>query len=1010
MTAPVTAAEIDTATEPVAPTPDGGSNGRRPWRKRVGSLAREYRPSVVTGGAATAPLLVLALMNAADELDREAFGVLLPEIRDYFGVSLGVIITVATMSAVLPIVLSVPIGFLADRWNRTRMIAGGSAVWGVFTVMTAFATNLPMLGFARFGSGVGKTMEPAATSLLADYYPPDRRAGIFAFHRLGNEMGLLIAPLLAGVLAQVFFWQVPFLLFGIPSVALAIVALLRLREPRRGIHERRLLGIEDEELLMLEEKPPGWSEGWRLAKGVRTLRRIWASLPFMIGALVVIFPMTAVYYADEFNLSESARGSIGSFSRFFGIAGLVIGGVVGNRLLARNPARLVTYAGLLSLVHAGMLFVLAASPWLWLSVLAGYLGTMASSVLFPSTMALVTMVIPARARSFAGAFASLFIALGAMFSPFAGMLADRFGPRTAIICMVPVFAIGALIMTSAGASVLADIRAATAAAAASQAVMASRRQGTNALLVCRDLDVHYGQVQILFNVDFEVEEGEIVALMGTNGAGKSTLLNAIGGVVAASNGAIFFDGFDVTFLPPNDHVQAGIAQVPGGKGVFPTLTVRENLQLAQWSAAADQSPEALEEVLTTFPRLRERLGEAAGSLSGGEQQMLALGQAFLARPRLLLIDELSLGLAPAVVEQLLEIVRAIHRRGTTIVLVEQSVNVALTLAHRAVFMEKGEVRFSGPTAELLERGDILRSVFLAGSASAEGTYGSRRAAVRPGGAPGDRKVVLRVDDVHKRFGGVAALAGASIELREGETIGLIGPNGAGKTTLFDVVSGFVVPDSGTVELLGTDVTDLAPDERAALGLARSFQDARLYPALTVTESLLVALDRHSGQSAGRASLGLPGSRRSEARLRVRADRLIALMNLGEFRDKFVRELSTGSRRLVDLACVLAADPHVLLLDEPSSGIAQKETEEMAPLLQRIKAETGCSVLIIEHDMQLISAVSDELVAMELGADLVRGDPSEVLSDPRVVESYLGTSQEAINRSGHLPAPNSGDGR
>src|SRR5687768_15950910 len=158
----------------------------------------------------------------------------------------------------------------------------------------------------------------------------------------------------------------------------------------------------------------------------------------------------------------------------------------------------------------------------------------------------------------------------------------------------------------------------------------------------------------------------------------------------------------------------------------------------------EQTRAALEQVLTFFPRLRERLGEAAGNLSGGEQQMLVLGQAFLSKPKLLMIDELSLGLAPAVVEQLLEIVRAIHASGTTIILVEQSVNVALTVAHRAVFMEKGEVRFSGPTSELLERPDLLRSVFLR-AAAAEVESESGEVEVHSGlrdGAP-----VLEVRDV-----------------------------------------------------------------------------------------------------------------------------------------------------------------------------------------------------------------------------------------------------------------------
>jgi branched-chain amino acid transport system ATP-binding protein len=387
-------------------------------------------------------------------------------------------------------------------------------------------------------------------------------------------------------------------------------------------------------------------------------------------------------------------------------------------------------------------------------------------------------------------------------------------------------------------------------------------------------------------------------------------------------------------------------------------------------------------------------------MSGGEQQMLTLGQAFLSKPKLLMIDELSLGLAPAVVEQLLEIVRAIHAQGTTIILVEQSVNVALTVAERAVFMEKGEIRFTGPTADLLDRSDILRSVFLAGSSSAKGVIAASPKRWDPlaADAPG---TALDVKGLRKSYGGITAVDGAGFTLEDGKVLGLIGPNGAGKTTIFDLISGFVEPDEGDIVLLGEAVTELSPDQRALRGLQRSFQDAKLFPALTVEENILVALDRHlEARSPVLAGLHVPTVRKAENKLLRRADRLVQLLNLGDFRGKFVRELSTGSRRLVDLACVLAADPKVLLLDEPSSGVAQRETEELGPLLLRVKYETGCSVLIIEHDMGLVSAVADELLALDLGRVVTRGTPDEVLEHPDVIKSYLGTDQAAISRSGN----------
>jgi branched-chain amino acid transport system ATP-binding protein len=194
---------------------------------------------------------------------------------------------------------------------------------------------------------------------------------------------------------------------------------------------------------------------------------------------------------------------------------------------------------------------------------------------------------------------------------------------------------------------------------------------------------------------------------------------------------MFFDGEDITYHDPEETAAMGVIQMPGGKSIFPSLTVKENLDMAGWLYHKDAAhlKDSLANVYEVFPVLKQRVSQQAGSLSGGEQQMLSLAQAFIAKPRLLMIDELSLGLAPVVVQQLLEIVKGIHARGTTIILVEQSVNVALTVAKHAYFMEKGQIRFDGTTRELLGRTDILRSVFLEGSqavVSAASGNGRRR--------------------------------------------------------------------------------------------------------------------------------------------------------------------------------------------------------------------------------------------------------------------------------------------
>ena len=506
-----------------------------------------------------------------------------------------------------------------------------------------------------------------------------------------------------------------------------------------------------------------------------------------------------------------------------------------------------------------------------------------------------------------------------------------------------------------------------------------------ALLRVRDLDASYDRVQVLFGVDLDVYEGEILALLGTNGAGKSTLLRAVSGLLPPSRGTVELDGAAIAGEDAMAIAARGVATVPGGRGVFPTLTVADNLRVAAWPRRDDPAgvAEATERVLEWFPILRQRWTTAAGDLSGGEQQMLSLAQAFLGRPRLLLIDELSLGLAPVIVEELLEVVRTMHAQGTTVVIVEQSVNTALRLAERAVFMEKGEVRFTGPTAELLERDDVLHAVFLGrGDDISVSATRSRE--------PNSSATALEVEKLTKRYGGLMAIDGVDLRVAPGEVLGIIGPNGAGKTTLFDLVTGLLEPDEGVVRLDGVDVSDWPAHRRARAGLGRSFQDARLWPALTVRETIAVAYERHVTEPAVLpAILGLPTARDSEVAVARRVDELVEVFGLGAFRDKFLSELSTGSRRIVELATLLAHEPSVVLLDEPSSGIAQRETEALAPMLRDVVDQLGCSMIVIEHDMRVITSLADRMVALDQGAVIAEGTPATVVEHPRVLASYLG---------------------
>jgi ABC-type branched-subunit amino acid transport system ATPase component len=248
-----------------------------------------------------------------------------------------------------------------------------------------------------------------------------------------------------------------------------------------------------------------------------------------------------------------------------------------------------------------------------------------------------------------------------------------------------------------------------------------RRQSGGALpaLQIHNLDFFYGANQVLFDVNLEVAQGEILALLGTNGAGKSTLLRAVSGLEHPHRGVIRIYGVNCTYLEPEQIIDQEVALLVGGKMTFSGLTVRENLRVGGYSLRRQGSKArtALDEAVERFPELASRLDQPAGTLSGGEQQMLALARVMMTAPKLLLIDELALGLAPKAVDRLMDIVREVNSQGTTVVLVEQSVNRAMSLAERAIFIERGEVRFDGRTSDLYERTDLLRPVFLGAAAA-----------------------------------------------------------------------------------------------------------------------------------------------------------------------------------------------------------------------------------------------------------------------------------------------------
>jgi branched-chain amino acid transport system permease protein len=511
----------------------------------------------------------------------------------------------------------------------------------------------------------------------------------------------------------------------------------------------------------------------------------------------------------------------------------------------------------------------------------------------------------------------------------------------------------------------------------------------------------YGRLEVLRGVGFAMAPGEVVALLGTNGAGKSTVLGAIAGLLPAASGTVRYAGQDLRGLDAAARAAKGLVAVFGGRGVFPSLTVEENLRLGGWLCRRDPATRRRrrEEALAQFPDLAARLEATADALSGGQRQMLALAQALELDPRALLVDELTLGLDPAALERAIALVRGLSAAGVAVLVAEQSLAVAARLATRAVFLERGTVRFDGPVGELARRDDLLRPRLLAAAGG-----GRARGGQRPVGAHAPRseargraagEEALRLAGVEVAFGGVQALCGVDLVLGSGEVLGIVGANGAGKTTLLDVCSGFTSPDHGRVELLGADVTGLDAPRRAALGLGRVFQDSRLFPSLTVREALAVALERHVEVREPLASVfRLRAVVASEAKVGARVDELLERFRLAGVADRFTTELSTGTRRVLELACLCAHDPAVVLLDEPSAGLAEPERVELASLLAEVRATTRASLLVVEHDLRFVGALADRLACLHLGRVVAEGPPDEVLANPTVAQALLDAAPEA----------------
>ena len=681
-------------------------------------------------GVSLYPLSALGLLTMVDNLQGYAFTVLTPEISRAMGVGAGTIAFLIALKTLAMVVSPLPMAALVQRHPRRALIiivTGGG--WAVATLYTGFANSLWVLAFVLILDGLTTgSVGPLHQPLLMDTYPPAARVRVISAYNAANVLGNVAAPLAVALLAGAlgFTWRGVFVAFGIACIAV-VPFTLRLKDPGFGRWDTQVVRqtVSDEATSKLSEVDVslGFFEIVRRVMMIPTIRSLMVASA-VFGMLLVPFAVFLSFYLDEtLNFDAGQRGIFFGATSVCSIVGLLAFGVRGEAWFRKDPSLLVRYAAV-SLCSGILVICIAVFiPYTPVVVALFILANVLISLMGPALGIVVMSVVPSHMRPHTAALQGIFIGGvgGLAGAALLGGMASRYGTTGAMLGTAIPAVIGAILMVRASRFVNDDLgRMIDEVIQDEQLANLHRTGGHVPLLSCKNINFSYGQLQVLFNVDFTVDDGEMVALMGTNGAGKSTLLKVISGIGLPQMGAIRFRGQDITYLDAERRTRLGITQVPGGRAVFGPLNVVDNLRSFGYGLGKERRHlnSLIDECFEAFPRLYERRDSLASQLSGGEQQMLGVAKALILRPKLLIIDELSLGLAPIIVGQLLDMVRRINDTGTAVVLVEQSVNVALSLVDHAYFMEKGEMRFDGAAADLLSRDDLLRAVFLEGAGAA----------------------------------------------------------------------------------------------------------------------------------------------------------------------------------------------------------------------------------------------------------------------------------------------------
>jgi ABC-type branched-subunit amino acid transport system ATPase component/predicted MFS family arabinose efflux permease len=689
---------------------------------------REERTTLRAGlrTTGTSTFMILAVIVALDNLQSSGLSVLAPDIRSSFHVSSGVIVFVGGISGASLVLGIVPLGWLADHFRRGPIIGIATLFFGAMVFLSGLATNIFLFFCARFGAGISQASNQTVHgSLLADTYPISMRGRIYASMGVATGIATALSPILVGSIASAVGgpngWRWAFYILAVPIVVVAGIAF-RLREPPRGQYEKMdVLGnvIDD-----TQPVPPSLEAAFARILKIRTMKMCLIAFSALGFGLFTAPLLGNLFLQQEYGLNAFRRGLVGTIGSLGVLVALPFVGRYYDRLYHRDPAQALALIGKIILPVAVLIpiqyFMPNAVLWTAFSVAVMVLFLSAFSMVGP----VLISVAPYHLRGLTFAVGAIYLFFfgatgGAVLS--AG-LDQAFGPRAAVlIVMIPTTIIGGFMIIRGSHYIRNDLS--LVVVELQEELEEHRRQAADPsaipALQLNNVDFSYGNVQVLFGVGFEVRRGEVLALLGTNGAGKSTALKVAAGLVTSDRGVVRLNGRTITYATPEQRSRLGIHLLPGGRGVFSEMTIIENLEMGGFAYRGDRADlrRRMERVFELFPPLADAKHRRADTLSGGQQQMLALAIALLHEPQVLMIDELSLGLAPIIVQELIDVVSRLKADGVTMIIVEQSLNVAAAIADRAVFMEKGQVRFEGAIADLMARDDLARAVFLGGEVS-----------------------------------------------------------------------------------------------------------------------------------------------------------------------------------------------------------------------------------------------------------------------------------------------------